>query len=96
MEAISPGIAGNERYSFNAPEILDAHVISPIIRERFPQLKDRVPAPEEGVGSAAHPGTVRMDISKFEKVFGKRGWKSAKESALDTAADILAYDGRNK
>lgn len=61
------------------------------IREKFPQLRDRVPAPEPGAGSGLPPNLITTDTSKFEKAFGKQHWKSAVESALETVQDVANY-----
>jgi hypothetical protein len=61
------------------------------VREEFPQLKNRVPAPEEGASSELPPNLTKTDTSKFEKAFGKQVWKSARVSALETVEDIVAY-----
>jgi hypothetical protein len=65
------------------------------IRDEFPQLKDRVPAPDKDAGDGLPPNLAKTDISKFEKAFGTQNWKSARASALDGVADIVAYVEKN-
>ena len=96
LEALSPQIPGNERYLFHSPELLAPNPIALAIREKFPQLRDRVPAPEEGAGSGVPPNLIRTDTAKFEKAFGKRDWKSGRISAEETVQDIVDYDLRHQ
>ncbi|KIW73899.1 hypothetical protein PV04_01979 [Phialophora macrospora] len=92
VEALSPHIPGNERYLFHAPELMAANPIAAAVREAFPQLRDRVPAPDEGAGSGVPPNLIKTDQSKFERAFGKQNWKSARLSALETVQDIVDYE----
>ncbi|KIW96389.1 uncharacterized protein Z519_03458 [Cladophialophora bantiana CBS 173.52] len=96
IQALSPSIPGNERYMFHSPELMVANDVARGVREDFPQLRDRVPAPEEDAGGGPPPNLVKTDMSKFEKVFGRQQWKSARESARETVEDIVAYDERQK
>jgi hypothetical protein len=96
IAALAPTIPGNERYLFHAPGIMQANPIALAIREEFPQLKDRVPAPEEGAtgsGAQSPDNLVKVDLGKFERVFGSWRFKSARESALETVGDVIANEG---
>ncbi|KIY00221.1 uncharacterized protein Z520_03906 [Fonsecaea multimorphosa CBS 102226] len=103
VQALSPRIPGNERYMFHSPELMIGDDIARAVRENFPQLRDRVPAPEEGAAGAAadnnsgvSPNLVKTDMSKFEQAFGRQQWKSARDSARETVKDIVAYEERQK
>jgi hypothetical protein len=91
VESLSQNIPGNERYLFNSPEVMAGNLTAQVIRDEFPQLKDRVPAPDKDAGDGLPPSLAQTDISKFEKAFGRQNWKSAKASALEGVADIVAY-----
>ena len=91
VESLSPHIPGNERYIFHSHEMMLTTPTVLAIREEYPQLRDRVPAPETGADSSVPQNLVKTDRSKFEKAFGKQEWKSARVSALDTAGDLVAY-----
>jgi nucleoside-diphosphate-sugar epimerase len=91
IEALSPQIPGNERYIFRSPEILVGDVVAMGIREDFPQLRDRVPAPLKSGGTGAPPDLVHVSTAKFEKAFGQRQWKSMRQSVKETVEDILAH-----
>lgn len=93
VEALSPSIPGNERYLFNSPERMASTPVALAIREKYPQLRDRVPAPEPDAGSGLPPNLITTDTSKFEKAFGKQHWKPALDSALETVQNIAAYYG---
>ncbi|OCT53165.1 putative NAD dependent epimerase/dehydratase [Cladophialophora carrionii] len=96
VEALSPRIPGNQRYLFHSPELMAPNPIAAAIREEFPQLRDRVPAPDEGSGSGEPANLVKTDQSRFESAFGKRTWKSARLSALETVQDIVDYERRSE
>ncbi|EXJ63791.1 hypothetical protein A1O7_00126 [Cladophialophora yegresii CBS 114405] len=100
VDALSPRIPGNQRYLFHSPELMAPNPIAAAIREEFPQLRDRVPAPvpEEGSGSddGMPANLVKTDMSKFESAFGKRTWKSARVSALEAVQDIVDYEARGR
>jgi uncharacterized protein YbjT (DUF2867 family) len=96
VEALSPRILGNERYLFHSPELMAPNPIAAAIRETFPQLRGRVPAPDEGAGSGAPSNLVKTDQSKFERAFGKQNWKSARLSALETVQDIVDYEPKSE
>ncbi|KAJ9608516.1 hypothetical protein H2200_007504 [Cladophialophora chaetospira] len=92
VEAISQQIPGNERYIFHSPELIASTPTVLAIREDFPQLQGRVPAPEEGAGDGMPPNLIKTDQSKFEKAFGEQDWKSARLSIQDTVQDIEDYE----
>ncbi|OAG34081.1 hypothetical protein AYO21_11775 [Fonsecaea monophora] len=94
VQALSPGIPGNERYMFHSPELMMADDIAGAVREDFPHLRQRVPAPQRGVDSGPSSNLIKTDISKFEKAFGRQQWKSARDSARETVEDIVAYEER--
>ncbi|KIW25040.1 uncharacterized protein PV07_10713 [Cladophialophora immunda] len=79
---------------FHSPELMVTDEIARAVREDFPQLRDRVPAPEEDVNGGAN--MVKTDISKFEQAFGGQQWKSARVSARETVADIVAYEEKQR
>lgn len=65
-----------------------------MIREDFPQLRDRVVKPDEAAGGAGiHPTLIKSDASKAEKVFGSQ-WKSARQSIRETVEDIITLEDR--
>jgi nucleoside-diphosphate-sugar epimerase len=92
IEALSPRIPSDERYIFRSPEILVGDIVAKGIREEFPQLKDRVPAPLNSDGPVVSPGLVDVSTAKFEREFGQRQWKSMRQSIKETVEDILAHD----
>ena len=92
VEALSPDIPGNERYIFHSPELMAPNTTARAIREAFPQLRGRVPAPEEGAGDGIPADLIKTDQSKFERAFGVQKWKSARESAIETVQDIVDYE----
>ena len=96
IESLSPTISGNERYLFHSPELMASNDIALAVRKEFPQLRDRVPSPEEGSGSGLSEKLVKMDTSRFDGVFGKRVWKSARVSALETVGDFVVDFEREK
>lgn len=92
VEALSSEIPGNERYIFHAAELMANNATALAIREAFPQLRGRVPAPEEGAGSGLPANLIKTDQTKFERAFGAQKWKSARASAIETVQDIVDYE----
>lgn len=83
---------GNERYLFHSREMMEASDLARGIREDFPQLRSRVPAPDAGgAGGGLPPALVKTDIAKFERVFGTQ-WKSGRQSTKETVEDIVAFE----
>ncbi|OAP57962.1 hypothetical protein AYL99_07052 [Fonsecaea erecta] len=76
VQALSPGIPGNERYIFHSPGLMVGSDIARAVREDFPRLRNRVPAAEEGAtDSILSPDLLKTDMSKSEKAFGRQRWK---------------------
>ncbi len=90
--SLSPSVPGNERYMFHSPELLAVNDMARAIREDFPQLRHRIPAPEEGAGSGLEANMVKTDTSKFLNAFGLTVFKSARQSVKETVEDILASE----
>ncbi|KIW97794.1 uncharacterized protein Z519_01378 [Cladophialophora bantiana CBS 173.52] len=82
-------VPGNERYLIKGPGVLDMNELANKIREEFPELRGRVPAPtKQGEGNLA-PLTT-FDTSKAQRVFGtesqfRDGWSSMKDTIADIA-----------
>jgi hypothetical protein len=93
VEALSPSIPGDERYIFRSPETLVGDVVAKGIREDFPQLRDRIPAPSERNASEVPEGLVNVSTAKFERAFGQWQWKSRRLSIKETVEDILSHGG---
>ena len=89
--SLSSSVPGNERYLFHSREVMTGNDMARATREDFPQLRSRVPAPDEGAGDALPPNLVKTDIAKAEKVFGTE-WKSARQTTHETVADIIAFE----
>ncbi|OQV03402.1 hypothetical protein CLAIMM_08451 [Cladophialophora immunda] len=82
-------VPGNERYLIKGPGVLDANELAGRIREEFPELRGRVPAPTTREKSDSPPLTT-FDTSKAQKVFGpesqfRDGWSSMKDTIADIA-----------
>ncbi len=75
---------------FYTHPLLNANELANKVRETYPELRSRVP--EGGKGDGLESLKVRVDIEKFEKVFGNQ-WKGWWESARGTVEDILKYEG---
>ncbi|KAK4940802.1 hypothetical protein LTR10_019195 [Elasticomyces elasticus] len=93
--SLAPSVPGNERYLFHSPELMTGNDMARAVREDFPQLRSRVPAPDVEAGDAVPPNLVKTDISKAEKVFGTV-WKSARQTTRETVADIIAFENRKQ
>ncbi|KIV80291.1 hypothetical protein PV11_07804 [Exophiala sideris] len=91
--SLAPSVPGNERYLFHSPELMTGNDMARAVREDFPQLRSRVPAPDDEAGDAVPSNLVKTDISKAEKVFGM-DWKSARQTTRETVADIIAFENR--
>ncbi|KAI1611688.1 hypothetical protein EDD36DRAFT_420636 [Exophiala viscosa] len=87
---LSPSVPGNERYLFHARELMTGNDMARAMREDFPELRSRVPAPDEAAGDTLPRNLVKTAISKAEKVFGTE-WKSARQTTHETVADIIAF-----
>lgn len=60
--------------------------VANFIRERYPQLRSRVPV---GAVEASLPAEfLRTDISKFEAAFGMK-WRGWEEGVIDIVEDLL-------
>jgi hypothetical protein len=84
--ALDPKVPGNERYLYHAKELLQGDAVANFIREKYPQLRDRVPAGDKN--ATIPPNLIKTDISKFEAVFGAewKGWEASVTAVVD---DIL-------
>jgi NADPH-dependent methylglyoxal reductase len=93
IKALAPSVPGNERYLFHAKGLMVGDSVANFAREKYPQLKSRVP--EGAVDASAPPNLVKTDISKANAVFGYQ-WKDWRESVSSMVDDILAAerDGR--
>ncbi|PQE19026.1 hypothetical protein CJF32_00010448 [Rutstroemia sp. NJR-2017a WRK4] len=90
VKSLKESTPGNQRYVFHIGEPLTAAAVAQKIREEYPQLKDRVPAPKPG--SDVVPDSLsRFDTSKSDAVFGTE-WKDWWESVKATVDDILKYE----
>jgi hypothetical protein len=79
-------VPGNERYVIRSRDLMSAPRLAKKIREKYPELKDRVP---EGGDQDGWPTPLaRSDVSKAEKVFGSN-WKSAWESVEAMVKDVI-------
>jgi hypothetical protein len=59
------------------------------IREKYPELKSRVPGGQTNVKNP--PGMIKTDISKAEAAFGS-DWKTWKDTVTDMTEDILKFE----
>ncbi|KAI1623457.1 hypothetical protein EDD37DRAFT_609671 [Exophiala viscosa] len=90
IRSLSPSVPGNERYLFHARELMTGNDMARAMREDFPELRSRVPAPDEAAGDTLPRNLVKTAISKAEKVFGTE-WNSARQTTHETVADIIAF-----
>ncbi|KAM3070404.1 hypothetical protein ACMFMG_010231 [Clarireedia jacksonii] len=90
VKALRDTTPGNQRYVFHIREPVTAAAVAQKIREEYPQLRDRVPAPKPG--SDVLPESMsRFDTSKSDAVFGTE-WKDWWKSAKATVDDIVKYE----
>jgi NADPH-dependent methylglyoxal reductase len=79
-------VPGNERYLIRSRELMSAPRLAKKLREKYPQLKNRIP--EGGDYDDWKEPITEVDVSKAEKVFGHQ-WKGAWESAEAVFDDIV-------
>lgn len=90
--SLSPSVPGKENYLFHVRELMTGNAMARAIREDFPPLRNRVPAPDDSAADdALPPNLAKTNISKFEKVFGSE-WKSARQTTKETVEDIIAFE----
>lgn len=87
--ALDPKVKGNERYLYHAKGVLLGDAVANFIRERYPQLRGRVPAGAKG--ASLPDGFLKTDISKFEDAFGTE-WKGWEEGVVDIVEDLLRFE----
>jgi len=89
LKALDDKVRGNERYLFEAAGEMSGPILAAKIREAYPQLRDRVPAPKDDSDGVPRP-LVKRDTSKADLVFGpKTQWKDAWTSARGTVEDVI-------
>lgn len=89
LKSMDPKVPGNERYLFEAAGSISGPLLATKVREAYPQLRDRVPAPKDDSDGIPNP-VVRYNTSKADKVFGpKTQWKDWWTSAQGTVEDII-------
>jgi hypothetical protein len=88
--ALSPKVKGNERYLYHTRGEMFGDTVANFIREKYPQLRSRVPAGAEG--ASLPEGFLKTDISKFEAAFGTE-WKGWEEGVVDIVEDLLRFEG---
>lgn len=94
VKAMDPKVPGNERYLFEAAGQMSGPILAKKIREIFPQLMDRVPAPKNNSDGIPTP-LLKRDTSKADQIFGpKTQWKDAWASARGTVEDIINLEGK--
>ncbi|TVY84256.1 Ketoreductase [Lachnellula suecica] len=94
LKSLDPKIPGNERYLFEADGQISGPLLAAKVREVFPQLQDRVPAPKDDTDGIPTP-FVKRDTSKADTVFGpKAQWKDWWTSAKDTVEDIIHLEAK--
>jgi NADPH-dependent methylglyoxal reductase len=89
VKALSPSVPGNERYLFHSRDLLSGDKAAHYIREKYPELKNRVPAGDVNVKSP--PNMITTDISKGEAAFGST-WKSWQDTVTDLVNDIILFE----
>lgn len=86
LMALDPKVKGNERYLFHANGALLGDTVTNFIREKYPQLRSRVPKGAEG--ASLPPNFLKTDISKSEDMFGT-DWRGWEEGVVDIVEDLL-------
>ncbi|KAL5347324.1 hypothetical protein ACLOAV_007635 [Pseudogymnoascus australis] len=89
VKSLDLKVPGNERYLFHSSHPQDSAEVAKMIREEYPQLRNRVP--EVGEDRAESPVKVKVDTSKSDRVFGGP-WKDWWESAKDIVDDIIKFE----
>jgi hypothetical protein len=82
-------VKGNERYLYHTRGEMFGDTVANFIREKYPQLKSRVPA--GGEGASLPENFLKTDISKFEAAFGTE-WRGWEESVVDIVEDLLRFE----
>jgi hypothetical protein len=90
---LSSSVPGNKRYIFNAKGFMLGDNVANFVREKYPQLRGRVP--EGAVDAVAPPNLIKTNTSRADSAFGSQ-WKDWRESVVSMVEDILASerDGR--
>jgi hypothetical protein len=95
LRALDQKVRGNERYLFESADQMSGPFLATKIREVFPQLRDRVPAPKDNNDGIPSP-LLKRDTSKADLVFGpKTQWKDAWTSARGTVEDIINLEKKD-
>ena len=89
IKALSQSVPGNERYLFHSRVLLTADNAANFVREKYPELKSRVPAGD--VNAKSPPTLIKTDISKAEAAFGSK-WRSWEDTVTDMTNDILKFE----
>jgi hypothetical protein len=89
IRSLDPKVPGNERYLLEAEGSISGPLLATKVREAYPELRDRVPAPKDDSDGIPSP-MVKSDTSKAEKAFGpKSQWTDWWTSARGTVEDIV-------
>ena len=83
--------AANKRFFVTAGYFSNEE-IADIIRDNYPELKDKVPAKGTKGGGYPEEGIYRYDNSKVKEVLGIQ-FRSLKESIVDTVKSLQAVGG---
>jgi len=89
LKTLSPSVPGNLRYLFHSQGVLQSDDVANFAREKFPELRSRIPSGAEKVEAPA--GIVTTDISRAEAVFGTK-WKSWQDSVVEMVDDIVKFE----
>lgn len=87
--ALDPKVKGNERYLYHAQGVMLGDTVANFIREKYPQLRGRVPAGAQGV--SLPDGFLKTDILKSGDAFGT-DWIGWEEGVVDIVEDLLKFD----
>ncbi|KAF2811648.1 NAD(P)-binding protein [Mytilinidion resinicola] len=89
LKSLSPSVPGNLRYLFHSEGIMNENTVADFVREKYPELKSRVPAGAEKL--VIPEGLVKTDISRANAAFGT-GWKSWQDSVVEMVNDVIRFE----
>lgn len=93
LKAYETDAAANQRF-FVTGGTYSYQIICDILREKFPELKDRVPEGKPGSGLGAD--VYKVDNSKAKRVLDMPRFRSLEECIVDTAKSLLEVEKAEK